>query len=111
MLKNTINLLGPRADACKLRGYICAKLDVPKYDLAVLDFDFLVQDDPSDLNMLLHRACAQVGLQNWDGLYYYNITLLHTMLSNSIFNINHHFLFRIIKSIKIKASYRILQQY
>ena len=67
-LKNTINLYGPRSDACKLQGYLCAKLNPPKYDLAVQNFDYLIQEHPDDLNMYLHRACAQVGRQNWDGV-------------------------------------------
>ena len=66
-------MLGPRSDACKLRGYLCAKMVPPKYDLAVLDFDYLVQEHPDDMNMLLHRACASVGQQNWEGLKFYSI--------------------------------------
>ena len=67
-LKNTINLYGPRSDACKLQGYLCVKLDPPKYDLAVQNFDYLIGEHPDDLNMYLHRACAQVGRQNWEGV-------------------------------------------
>lgn len=68
VLKDTINLMGPRSDSCKLRGYLAAKMHPPKYDLAILDFDFLVSENPGDLNMYLHRACAQVGQQNWDAV-------------------------------------------
>ena len=67
-LRDLINLYGPRSDACKLQGYLCPKLNPPKYDLSVQNFDFLVQEHPDDLNMYLHRACAQVGRQNWDGV-------------------------------------------
>lgn len=65
VLKTMINLTGPRADACKLSAYICMKLSPPKYDQARLNMDFLVEDDPSDMNVLLQRGCVCAHLQDW----------------------------------------------
>jgi len=53
VLKTMINLTGPRQDACKLNAYVCMKLVPPKYDAARLNMDFLVDEDPADMNVLL----------------------------------------------------------
>jgi tetratricopeptide (TPR) repeat protein len=65
ILKNLINLNGPRRDACALNAYLCMKLVPPKLAQAKLNMDFLVEDDRADMNVLLQRGCVSSHLQDW----------------------------------------------
>lgn len=66
VLKTVINLNGPRADMCKLHAYVCLRLVPPKLSNARLDFDFLVEDAPHDMNVLFQRACVEANMQDWE---------------------------------------------
>ena len=65
VLKQMINLTGPRGDACKLQAYVCMKLVPPKFDQARMNMDFLVEEDPSDMNAVLQRGCVCCHMQDW----------------------------------------------
>lgn len=53
-------------DAYKLRAAVYAKVVPPRFDQAVLDLDYLLTENPQDLNLFLQRACACACLQDWD---------------------------------------------
>ena len=66
ILKTMINLNGPSPNASKLMAYTCMKLIPPKLSQAKLNMDFLVENDESDMNMLLQRACILSHMQDWE---------------------------------------------
>lgn len=85
---NILSILGDdRIDSRRLRAYVACKLEPPNYDDAILVMDGIVDDYPTDLNMvrlnlmiiesiynalilmlfnqLLHRACIFCCQQNY----------------------------------------------
>lgn len=50
----------------RLNGFICTKVQPPRFSEAVENFDFLVQAHPEDMNSYLQRACCFMSLQQWD---------------------------------------------